>query len=65
MSCHSYHVGLVNAGEVRLFLNESGIKTQYRKNPKLSDTQNIAVITLNFYQIGLTAEKCLQKMQME
>ena len=37
----------------------------YRKVPKFSDIQSTDVITQKFKQRGLTAEKCLQKMQME
>ena len=37
----------------------------YRKNPKNSDTQKIAVIILKFEQLSFTIKKYFQKWQME
>ena len=37
----------------------------YRKNPKNSDTQNIAVVILKFEQLSLTIEKYVKKIEDE
>ena len=37
----------------------------YHKNPKISDTQTFAVITLKVEQDGFSLEKCIQNMQRE
>ena len=39
------------------------IDDNYRKIPKNSDTQKIAVLILKFEQCGSTIESCIQKMQ--
>ena len=37
----------------------------YHKNPKISDTQKVAVITLRVEQDGVSLEQCIQNMQRE
>ena len=37
----------------------------YRKNPKNSDTRNIAVVILKIEQCKFTIEKCVQIIQTE
>ena len=41
------------------------ILDKYRKYPKISDTQEFAVITLKKEQDGFSLEECIQKMQRE
>ena len=40
-------------------------RVTYRKNPKISDTQKFAVITLKVEQDGISLEYCIKKMQRE
>ena len=47
--------------------NSDGLASldNYRKNPKILDTRNFAVITLKVEQDGINLEWCIQKMQRE